>query len=53
MSAGVGLAPAALKQALIASATGSAGGWNRDFGHGIINAAAAYRVLRDAPVLMA
>ena len=41
------LSPDALKNALIDSATnvGETIGWDRDYGHGVVNAAAAYRVL--------
>lgn len=46
LSAVPGLSPAALKDALIASATPlGGGGWSPGTGHGVVNAAAAYRRL--------
>jgi serine protease AprX len=51
LSAFPGLTPARLKQVLIQTAIGSASGWNRDFGNGIIDAGAAYRFLRSHPIV--
>jgi subtilisin family serine protease len=55
MSALAGIGPAAMKEALTGSATslGRTIGWDPNTGHGVINAAAAYRYLRDRPALVA
>ena len=55
LSAMPGLTPAAIKTAMMGSATnlGRTIGWDRDTGHGVLNAAAAYRYLRDGPALVA
>ena len=47
LSARPGLSPDELKNALIDSATnvGETIGWNRDYGHGVVNAAAAFRAV--------
>ena len=47
LSALPGTSPDILKRALIDSATnvGDTVGWNRDYGHGVVNAAAAYAAL--------
>lgn len=44
LSASLNISPALMKQAMIASAIAPPGaaGWNADFGHGIVNAEAAY-----------
>ena len=48
LSALPGKSPADLKRVLLNSATqvGSAVGWNRDFGYGVVNAAAAFNQLK-------
>ena len=46
LSAFPGLTPAQIKDVLIRTAIGS-GGWNADFGHGIIDAGAAYDFLKS------
>ena len=45
LSAVPGLDPGKLKKILIGTATniGETVGWNRDYGYGVVNAAAAYR----------
>jgi serine protease AprX len=48
LSAFPGLTPAQIKDVLIRTAIG-AGGWNADFGHGIIDADAAYNFLKTSP----
>jgi len=48
LSAFPGLTPAQLKDVLIRTAIGG-GGWNADFGHGIIDAGAAYNFLKTSP----
>jgi serine protease AprX len=51
MSAFSGLQPSELKEALIRSAINiGAPGWDRDTGHGVINAAASYLLLRSRRV---
>jgi serine protease AprX len=54
LSAMPDVSPAAMKAALIASATnlGRTIGWDPETGHGVINAGAAWRHLRDAPALV-
>jgi subtilisin family serine protease len=46
LSAFKDLTPAEIKDAFVQTAINSAGGWNADFGHGIIDAGAAYRLLK-------
>jgi subtilisin family serine protease len=48
LSAFPGLTPAGLKNVLVNTAIGG-GGWNADFGHGIIDAARAYNFLKSSP----
>lgn len=48
LSAFPGLTPAQLKDVLIQTAIGG-GGWNANFGHGIIDAGAAYDFLKKSP----
>ncbi len=54
MSANSTLTPAELKQLMIASATdvGSTVGWDRDHGHGIVNAAASFMTMNQGPPLV-
>lgn len=46
LSAFKDLTPAELKAALIQSAINSAGGWNADFGNGIVDAGGTFRLLK-------
>jgi serine protease AprX len=48
LSAFPGLTPAGLKNVLVGTVIGG-GGWNADFGHGIIDAARAYNFLKSSP----
>lgn len=48
LSAFPALTPVRLKEVLIRTAIGG-GAWNADFGHGIIDAAAAYNFLKSSP----
>lgn len=51
LSAFPNLTPQELKDTLVAEAAsiGTGLGWNRDYGHGVISAAATYNALRNAP----